>query len=90
MGYLTWFARDMIAGRGMIAMSAMNIAAASRSARRWRRCCSGTADALSNYMQLGKFPSELISMFPYVCTVAILVLMAVIRTIKATAARNRI
>ena len=27
MGYLTWFARDMIAGRGMIAMSAMNIAA---------------------------------------------------------------
>ena len=26
MGYLTWFARDMMAGRGFIGMSAMNIA----------------------------------------------------------------
>lgn len=90
MGYLTWFARDMIAGRGMIAMSAMNIAAGEPVSATLAAMLFGTADALSNYMQLGKFPSELISMFPYVCTVAILVLMAVIRTIKATAARNRI
>ena len=90
MGYLTWFARDMIAGRGMICMSAMNIAAGEPVSAALSALMFGTADALSNYMQMGKFPSELVSMFPYVCTVVLLLLMSIIRTIKATAERKHI
>lgn len=83
MGYLTWFARDMIAGRGFISMSAMNIAAGEPVHAALAALMFGSADSLSNYMQMGNFPSELISMFPYVCTVILLVLMAAIRMIKA-------
>ncbi len=90
MGYLTWFARDMIAGRGMISMSAMNIASGEPIQATLAAMVFGAADALSNYMQLGSFPSELISMFPYICTIVILVLMAVARTLKATVERNKV
>lgn len=89
MGYLTWFARDMMAGRGFISMSAMNIASGEPVAASMAAMMFGSADALSNYMQMGKFPSELISMFPYVCTIVLLVLMSVLRTIKATADRTK-
>lgn len=88
MGYLTWFARDMIAGRGFISMSAMNIASGEPVSAALAALMFGAADSLSNYMQMGTFPSELISMFPYVCTVVLLVLMSVIRTIKATAEKR--
>ena len=90
MGYLTWFARDMIAGRGMISMSAMNIASGEPIQATLAAMVFGAADALSNYMQLGSFPSELISMFPYIFTIIILVLMAVVRTVKATVERNKV
>lgn len=84
MGYLSWFARDMMAGRGFISMSAMNIASGEPVSAALAALMFGSADALSNYMQMGKFPSELISMFPYVCTIVLLVLMSVVRTVKAT------
>lgn len=84
MGYLTWFARDMMAGRGFISMSAMNIASGEPVTASLAALMFGAADALSNYMQMGTLPSELISMFPYVCTVALLVVISVIRTIKET------
>lgn len=84
MGYLSWFARDMMAGRGFISMSAMNIASGEPVSAALAALMFGSADALSNYMQMGKFPSELISMFPYVFTIVLLVLMSVVRTVKAT------
>lgn len=90
MGYLTWFARDMMAGRGFISMSAMNIASGEPVSAALAALMFGSADALSNYMQMGNFPSELISMFPYVCTVVLLVLMSVIRTIRAAAQKKQI
>lgn len=90
MGYLTWFARDMMAGRGFISMSAMNIASGEPVTAALAALMFGAADALSNYMQMGNLPSELISMFPYVCTVVLLVLISVVRTIKATADRTKI
>lgn len=83
MGYLSWFARDMMAGRGFISMSAMNIASGEPVSAALAALMFGSADALSNYMQMGKFPSELISMFPYVCTIVLLVLMSAVRTVKA-------
>lgn len=84
MGYLTWFARDMIAGRGFISMSAMNIASGEPVGAASAAILFGSADALSNYMQMGHFPSEFLSMFPYICTIVILVVSSFIRMIKAT------
>lgn len=88
MGYLTWFARDMMAGRGFISMSAMNIASGEPVTASLAALMFGSADALSNYMQMGKLPSELISMFPYVCTVVLLTVISVVRTVKETAERK--
>lgn len=88
MGYLEWFARDMIAGRGMISMSAMNIASGEPVTASLAAMMFGSADALSNYLQMSSFPSELVSMFPYVCTVVLLLLMSIIRTIKATTSKK--
>ena len=64
-------------------MSAMNIASGEPVSAALAALMFGSADALSNYMQMGKFPSELISMFPYVCTIVMLVLMSAVRTVKA-------
>ena len=88
MGYLTWFARDMMAGRGFISMSAMNIASGEPVTASLAALMFGSADALSNYMQMGKLPSELISMFPYVCTVVLLTVISIVRTVKETAERK--
>lgn len=80
MGYLAWFARDMIAGRGFISMSAMNIANAQPVGSMFSAIMFGASDAMSNYMQLtNRFPSEIISMFPYVVTIILLVIMTIIR-----------
>lgn len=89
MGYLSWFARDMMAGRGFISMSAMNIAAGEPGTASLAALMFGSADALSNYMQMGSLPSELISMFPYVCTVLLLVLISVLRTLKEASVRGK-
>lgn len=89
MGYLTWFARDMMAGRGFISMSAMNIASGEPGTAALAALMFGSADALSNYMQMGKLPSELISTFPYVCTVVLLTVISLVRTVKETAERNK-
>lgn len=82
MGYLKWFARDMMAGRGLISMSAMNIANGNPVGAALAALMFGTADAISNYMQLGSAPSELVQMFPFVCTIVLLVIMSLLRTIK--------
>ena len=80
MGYLAWFARDMIAGRGYISMSAMNIAGGQPIGALFSAVMFGASDALSNYMQLtGLFPAEIIAMFPYVCTIVLLVVITVMR-----------
>jgi simple sugar transport system permease protein len=79
MGYLTWFARDMIAGRGFISMSAMNIANGEPVGSSLAALMFGTSDALSNYMQLGQFPSEIVSMFPYVSTIVLLIIITLIK-----------
>ena len=75
MGYLSWFARDMVAGRGMIAMSAMNIASGEPVGSAAAAFMFGAADAFANQMQLWGIPAELISAFPYFVTIFILSVM---------------
>ncbi|MCI2424987.1 ABC transporter permease [Candidatus Acetothermia bacterium] len=68
MGYVSWFSRDMIAGRGFIGLIAA--AVAGRSA--WRTLGGalifGTAEALTFVLPIWGIASELTNMFPYVIT----------------------
>ena len=82
MSYLSWFARDMIAGRGMIAMSAMNIASGEPVGSAAASFMFGAAQAFANQMQLWGIPAELINAFPYFVTIFILFVMSLIRTGK--------
>lgn len=79
MGYVTWFSRDMIAGRGFISMSAMNIADGSPIGSALSAFIFGTADATGNALQMTHIPAEFVMMFPYAVTIIALVVISIIR-----------
>lgn len=82
MGYVTWFSRDMIAGRGFISMSAMNIANGSPIGSALAAFIFGFADAAANALQMSQIPAEFVMMFPYAATILGLVMISVIRIVK--------
>lgn len=82
MGYVTWFSRDMIAGRGFISMSAMNIANGSPIGSALAAFIFGFADAAANALQMSQIPAEFVMMFPYAATILGLVIISVIRLVK--------
>lgn len=82
MSYLSWFARDMVAGRGMIAMSAMNIASGEPFIAAAASFMFGASDAFANQMQLWGLPAQLISAFPYFFTIFLLFIISIIRLRK--------
>ena len=81
MGYLSYFMRDMMSGRGFIGMSAMNVANAKPFLSMLTSLMFGFSQALANLMQLSNIPSEAVSMLPYISTVIILVVSSSIRMI---------
>lgn len=87
MGYVSWFARDMAAGRGYMALAAQNLGNATPIGTFLASFLFGIADALSSTLQVLSIPTEFIQMIPYVTTVIGLIIYAVIR--KRTVARKR-
>ncbi|OBR64219.1 ABC transporter permease [Paenibacillus oryzae] len=77
MGYLSLFTRDMIAGRGWIAIAAESMGRSTTVGTTLTSLLFGTADALANALQVLKIPAELIGTLPYVTTVIGLVIYAV-------------
>lgn len=69
MGYVSWFARDMAAGRGYIALAAQNLGKATPIGTCLSSFLFGIADALSSSLQILSVPAEFIQMIPYVTTV---------------------
>ena len=89
MGYGSWFARDMAAGRGYIALAAQNLGNATPLGTCLASFLFGVADALSSSLQVLSVPAEFIQMIPYVTTVIGLVIYAARRkrqTAKKSAA----
>ncbi|MEK5239696.1 ABC transporter permease [Paenibacillus sp. FSL L8-0470] len=82
MGYLSLFTRDMIAGRGWIAIAAESMGRSTTVGTALTSLLFGAADALSNALQVLKIPAELIATLPYVATVIGLVIYAVSETRK--------
>lgn len=77
MGYVSWFSRNMSAGRGWIALAAEAMGRGTTIGTAITSLLFGVADALSNSLQILNIPSELISIIPYAATVLGLWLYAV-------------
>ena len=82
MGYVSWFARGMTAGRGYIGMSAMNLGNASPIGTFLGSLLFGFAEALSMAMQSLKIPVEFVQMMPYLITILGLIFFSIIRDRK--------
>lgn len=68
MGYLSWFARDMIAGRGFMAIAAQNLGNAAVLPTFITALAFGLANALAVTLQTLNLPAELFQALPYVVT----------------------
>ncbi|MEG1878735.1 MAG: ABC transporter permease [Pseudoflavonifractor sp.] len=69
MGYLNIFTRDMIAGRGYIALAAAAMGQSTPLGVLFSSMLFAFFDGLSNTLQLLNIPSQFIEMLPYVATI---------------------
>lgn len=67
MGYLSWFARDMVAGRGFMGIAAQNLGGQPIPTM-IASLAFGMANALSNVLQTLNVPAEFVQAIPYVAT----------------------
>lgn len=88
MGYVSWFSKNMTAGRGFIAMAAEAMGGATPLGSMLTSLLFGFFDALSNTLQLMRVPSEFVNMIPYAATVVGLVVYTVQKTSKERLARE--
>lgn len=88
MGYVSWFSKNMTAGRGFIALAAEAMGGATPIGSLFTSLLFGFFDALSNTLQLMKVPSEFVNMIPYAATVIGLVIYTVRRTRRDRLARE--
>ena len=89
MGYVKFFARDMTAGRGFIALAAVYLGAKNPWGTLIAALAFGAADALS--IQLGnlKIPTQIVQMIPYIATIIALVVYALVQRQRAVARQRK-
>lgn len=80
MGYVSWFSKNMTAGRGFIALAAEAMGGATPQGAMVTSLLFGFFDALSNSLQSLRIPSEFVQMIPYLATVIGLVIYAANKT----------
>lgn len=73
MGYVTWFGRDMVAGRGFIAIAASTIGGHKPLGVLFASLLFGISNALAIYFKSLRIPSEFIDLIPYLATIIFLV-----------------
>ena len=79
MSYVSWFSREMVAGRGFIGLSANNIANGNPFIALLFSIIFGSADATSNVLQLTDAGmAYFIKMLPYVITIVSMVIMSLL------------
>ena len=76
MGYLSWFSASMIAGRGFIGMSAMNLSNARPFRTMFIAIMFAGVDALAMTLQTLNLPAEPLQMLPYLITIIALIVFA--------------
>ena len=73
MGYVSWFTRNMTAGRGFIGVAANAIGHGSPVLVMLASLLFAVAQAISNSIQILQLPSELVMMIPYIITLLIMI-----------------
>ena len=76
MGYMSWFSASMIAGRGFIGMSAMNLTGGRPFFTLLVDIGFAAIDATAMMLQALNLPPEPLQMLPYLCTIIALVVVA--------------
>ena len=79
MGYVSWFARDMIAGRGFIALAAQQLGQGTTMGTFGSALIFGMADSLANNLQALQLPPEFIQSLPYAVTILGLVIFSILK-----------
>ncbi len=69
MGYVSWFAKDMTAGRGFIAVAAATLGGNMPIGSLLASLLFGAVNAFAIYISTLKIPSDLIQLIPYLVTV---------------------
>lgn len=82
MGYLSWFARDMMGGRGFMAMAATNIAGGEPVGTAVNTLLFGLAQAFGNFAQQYNMNADLILAFPYMFAVLLIAVITFINKQK--------
>ncbi len=77
MGYVSWFARDMTAGRGWIAVAAASLGNNMPLGTFLSSLLFGVVNSLAIYLAPLKVPSEFIQMIPYLATFLALALYSI-------------
>lgn len=88
MGYLSWFARDMTAGRGFIAVAAATLGGDLPLGTFLASLLFGLVNALANYLASINIPSQLIQMIPYLVTLIVLTIFSLQRARKRPAKKK--
>ncbi len=81
-GYMTYFTTGMSAGRGFIALAASSMGGNTPVGGFLVSLLFGAASALSNILQLGNWPYEIIQMLPYITTIIGLAIYSYLRMKK--------
>ena len=82
MGYVTWFSKNMTAGRGFIALAADAMGNSTPVGATIASLLFAVAEALSYGLQVTTFPPELVQMLPYMVTIIGLILYSIKRNAK--------
>jgi len=82
MGYVSWFSRDMTAGRGFIAIAAASIGGNLPIGTFFGSLLFGVVNTLAIFLATLNVPSELIQMIPYITTVLVLAIYAIQKSVK--------
>ncbi len=77
MGYMDKFARDMVAGRGFIALAAEALGTGTPLGVMGSSLIFGAADALASNLQVLRIPVQFIQMIPYLLTIVGLIVYSI-------------
>lgn len=82
MGYMEMFVRDMVAGRGFIALAACSMGQATPVGALVSSLIFAFFDGLSNILQVLQLPSQFVQMLPYVATIAGLTIFSIQKSVR--------
>lgn len=82
MGYVSWFAKNITAGRGWIGLAAAAMGGQNPIMAMFSSILFGISDAIANTLQTMNIPSDLVLMIPYIASIIAMCLYAYYRLKK--------